>query len=392
MKICSSICEYNPFHLGHKKHLNYINEVLKPDYTVVIMSGNFTERGEPAILDKYTRASHAIKGGADIVIELPAIFSTANAEIFAKGGLKLINALPKPTQICFGVETDNPSELIETAKFLANENEDYKYYLKKHLDSGVSFAKAKYLALVDSNQKGVNPEFLSSPNNILGVEYVKAILQKNYDVQIKPILRQSDYNSCKLDKNLPSALAIRTAISEGKTKKTKNYLPHYVYEDLPKKLPNLDREILYSLLIKSKEDLIKISDLTEGLENKIKALIKDNYTLPSLIEKLKTKRYTQTRLNRIMISSLLNVEKDFIFKCLNESLYFKVLAINGNKKNVLSDLSKESKYPLITRKSDFNQLSGVAKECFLKDVEANDIYNLATNTKTNEYEMKTIIP
>lgn len=392
MKICSSICEYNPFHLGHKKHLNYINEVLKPDYTVIFMSGNFTERGEPAILDKYVRASHAIKGGADIVIELPTVFATANAEIFAKGGLKLINALPKPTQICFGVETNNTSALIETAKFLANENEEYKFYLKKHLDSGISFAKAKHLALIDCNHKGVDANFLSSPNNILGIEYVKAILQNDYDISIKPILRQSNYNCSELDGNLPSALAIRTAISKQKIRKTKNYLPHYVYKDLPKNLPNLDREILYSLLTKSKDDLTKISDLTEGLENKIKALIKDNFSVSELVEKLKTKRYTQTRLNRIMISALLNIEKDFIFNCLNDSLYFKVLAINGNKKSVLSDLAKESKYPLITRKSDFNNLSGIAKECFLKDVEANDIYNLATKNKTNEYEMKTIIP
>lgn len=390
MKICSAICEYNPLHLGHIKHLNYIKENLKPDYTVIFMSGNFTQRGEGAILDKYTRATHAIKAGADVVIELPTVFAVSNAEIFAKGGVKLINSLPKPNEICFGTETNDLNGLISTAKELAIESVDFKKVLKRELDKGEPLVKARITALEETSSGKVDLSFVNSPNNILALEYVKAILENNYDLSIKPIKREGDdYNQTKIQKNNPSALAIRTAIKNGKLSKTKNFVPYYVYKDLPKKLPSFDKEIIFSLLKQSKTDISKITDCSEGLENKIKALIKDNYTIEDLLFKLKSKRYTEARLKRILYSSMLNVTKDFTLDCLNSDLYLKVLAVNKSKETILSDLSS-SKYPLITRKSDVNKLSGTALDCFMKDVEANDIYNLITNNSTNEYEMKII--
>ena len=390
MKICSAICEYNPFHLGHLKHLNYIKENLNPDYTVIFMSGNFTQRGEGAILDKYTRAIHAIKAGADIVIELPTVFALSNAEIFAKGGVKLINSLPKPNDICFGTETNDLNGLISVAKELSIESDDFKKVLKRELDNGEPLVKARITALKESTNGNVDLSFVNSPNNILAIEYVKAILENNYDLSIKPIKREGDnYNSAKIQKDCPSALAIRQAIKDGKINKTKNFVPNFVYKDLPKTLPSFDKEIIFSLLKQSKTDISKITDCSEGLENKIKALIKDNYTLDDLLFKLKSKRYTEARLKRILYSSMLNITKDFTLKCLNSDLYLKVLAVNKNKENILSDLS-QSKYPLITRKSDVNKLSGVALDCFNKDIEANDIYNLVTNKTTNEFEMKII--
>ncbi len=390
MKICSAICEYNPLHLGHLKHLNYIKNSLSPDYTVIFMSGNFTQRGEGAILDKYTRATHAIKAGADIVIELPTVFAVSNAEIFAKGGVKLINSLPKPNEICFGTETNDLNGLISTAKELAIESDEFKKVLKRELDKGEPLVKARITALEETTNGDIDLSFVNSPNNILALEYVKAILENDYDLSIKPIKRDGDdYNQTKIQKNSPSALAIRTAIKDGKLNKTKNFLPHYVYKDLPKALPSFDKEIIFSLLKQSKTEISKITDCSEGLENKIKALIKDNYNLEDLLFKLKSKRYTEARLKRILYSAMLNITKDFTLNCLKSDLYLKVLAVNKDKENILSDLST-SKYPLITRKSDVNKLSGVAYDCFMKDVEANDIYNLVTNTNTNEYEMKII--
>ncbi len=390
MKICSAICEYNPLHLGHLRHLNHIKQNLRPDLTAVIMSGNFTQRGEGAVLDKYTRAIHAIKAGADIVIELPTVFALSNAEIFAKGGVKLINALPKPNEICFGTETDNLSSLISVAKLLSTESDDFKKVLKRELDKGEPLVKARATALSETAGSDVDATLLNYPNNILGIEYVKAILENDYDLAINHITRNGNgYNETKITKDLPSALAIRSAIESGKVKKVKKLVPPYVYSDLPNSLPSFDEEILFSLLNKSKEDISLITDCSEGLENKIKTLIKDNYTLSNLVSNLKTKRYTEARIKRILFSAMLGITKEFTLNCLNSDLYLKVLAINKDKQKVLSELSN-SKYPLITRKSDVNKLSGVAYECFMKDVFASDVYNMVTKNKTNEFEMKLV--
>ena len=386
MKICAIISEYNPLHIGHIRQINFIKENIKPDLIAVFLSGNFVERGEPAVIDKYTRATWAIKAGADVVFELPTVFATGNAEVFSKGALKLINSLPGEKVLCFGTETDNLQNLINIAKTMLIETEDYKKALKEELKLGQPFAKARYNSLAKTHPElDLTP--LLSPNNILAVEYIKAILQNNYDVSIKNILRDSDYNETKLIKNKPSALSIRTAIHSGNKSKCKAFVPKYVYSDLPKKLPDFSREIIYSLLKSDKETLKRLPDCSEGLENKIKALLKDNFNLNDLINKLKTKRYTETRLKRILLSSLLAIEQDFTKKCLKEKLYLKVLALSKEKNDVLSELSK-SKYPLIARKTDSFKLSGIQLDCFKKDVFANDIYSANTGIKMGEYEIR----
>ena len=354
------------------------------------MSGNFTQRGEGAILDKFTRATHAIKAGADIVIELPTVFAISNAEIFAKGGVKLINSMPKPNGICFGTETDNLNGLIEIAKLLSSESDDFKSVLKRELDSGEPLVKARVTALLETTNNKIDKSILDTPNNILGIEYVKAILENNYDLTISHLKREGDgYNQTKLKSEYPSALAIRTAIESGNLNSVNGFLPSCVYSDLPNKLPSFDKEIIFALHKLSKAEISAIMDCSEGLENKIKSAIKNSFTLSDLIANLKSKRYTETRLKRILFSAMLGITKEFTLECLNSDLYLKVLAINKEKQKVLSDLST-SKYPLITRKSDINKLSGTALKCFEKDVESNDIYNLVTNNKTNEYDMKII--
>ncbi len=388
MKISIIISEYNPLHLGHIRQINFIKETVKPDIIVAILSGNFVERGEPAIVDKFTRAKWAIMAGVDIVIELPTVFANGNAETFAKGALKLANSLPCEKILCFGTETKDKKQLIDIAKTMLIETEEYKKVLKEELKNGVSFAKARFNALEKTNPElDLSP--IKTPNNILGVEYIKAILQNNYDIQITTLKRDSDYNESKIIKKSPSALSIRNAILSGKKFKCKGSVPKFVYSDLPNKLPDFSREIIYSLLSNSKEALKNLPDVSEGLENKIKALVKDNFNIENLISKLKTKRYTETRLKRILISSLLGIDSSLVNKCLNDDLYLKVLAVNRQKTEILSKFSN-AKYPLITRKSDSLNLSGTAEECFKKDIFANDVYSAATNDKLNEYEMKLV--
>lgn len=388
MKISAIICEYNPFHNGHLYAINKIKNELNPDAVVCIMSGNFTQRGEAAILDKYTRAKHAVLSGADLAIELPAAFATAPAEIFAKGAVKLLASLNAETTLCFGMESGNKTSLFKTAAALSNETKEFKAAFKEELSHGASPAKAKYAALKkisENDTSGIDPELVSSPNNILAIEYARAIIEKNANFDVFVIERKgADYNDEELKKGEnPSAAAIRAAIKNGKLKSVKKFVPPYVYDDLPKSAPDADEMIFTSLLTRDKKELKEIFDCTEGLENRIKVLCKDNFDLNSLLEKLSTRRYTRTRLSRIALSALLGIKKEDVLKFLKSDLYLKMLALNARKTELLSALSPD--IPFITRKSDAGLLKGAAKKCFDLDVFAGDVYSHITKKHQNEF-------
>lgn len=389
MKLALTICEYNPFHNGHLYSINKIKEELNPDLVCVIMSGNFTERGEVAILNKFDRATHAVYAGADVVFELPTVFATATAEIFARGAIKLLSDLSGEKTLCFGVESGTKSALITTATALSSESKEFKQLLKSELDKGYSFACARQNALEKLNLENVDLNFTKTPNNILALEYAKAIIEGDYKIDLLPILRQgAGYKDKTFTNDSASAMAIRKAIEENNVKSIKNFVPNFVFEDLPDKLPDVSALTLYALNAIDKKQLKNVLDCTEGLENRIKAYLKDCLTLDELIQKLTTKRYTSARLRRIALSALLNVDEKFIRECLKTDLYLKVLAINKNSLEKISQI--KGNLPLIMRKSDVANLSKTALKCFEKDVFANDIYSVLTNNKTNEYYTKIV--
>ena len=390
MKICACIAEYNPFHLGHLKHIDYIKNELKAEKVIVVMSGNFTQRGECAVLDKFTRAKHAIIAGADAVIELPSVFAIGNAEVFAKGAIKVINSLGIVDGICFGIESGTKDEYLTLAQAMNNESKEFKRILKEKLDSGISLAKAKFETVKELNQDKFNPELISSPNNILALEYVKAILKSNSNIEICPMLRDGNHNDKTLKKKITSATSIRQALKEKGKKKVKKNVPKFVYSDL-KDYPNAFEKItLANVLTSSAEQLKAIPDCTEGLENRIKAFSKDNHTIENLIEKVSTKRYTSARIRRILTANLLGVTKALTDDCLNEKLYAKILAVNSDSKNMISQITKNATVPVLTRKSDVTSLSKTALKCFEIDVLANDLYSLVTDEKQNENKMDII--
>ena len=387
MKICCAVCEYNPLHNGHALHLGAARREISPDYTVIIMSGNFTQRGEIAVLDKFTRAKHAIMAGADAVFELPAVFATANAEIFAKGAVKLLRSLPGEKTLCFGCESGEKDDFLSAAKILSDESKEFKKALKTQLKEGVSLAKAKMNA-VETLGIGVDSELLKYPNNILGVEYSRAVYEWNADMDICPIPRKgAGYRDEELQSDLSSATAIRKALKEGKRRQIKSNVPKFVYTDLPKAAPNVDSLAFYSLLTNDKKKLKEILDCTEGLENRIKSCLKDSSSLDALKSKIVTKRYTAARVNRIITASLLGITESFIRKCLRSELYLNVLAVKEGREELLAEMRKNCEIPLITRKNDVKNLKGTALECFEKDVLANDIFNFVAGVKTNEYLM-----
>lgn len=384
MKIALTICEYNPFHNGHLYSINQIKRELSPDLLCVIMSGNFTERGEIAIANKYKRARHAITAGADVVFELPTVFATAPAEIFAKGAVKLLSTLRGEKTLCFGIEKGSKSGLIATATALSRESKEFKTLVKNQLKTGVSLARAKHEALAILNPPDIDLDFTETPNNILGLEYTKAIVEGGFKMDVLPIIRQgAGYKDKDTVGNLGSAMAIREAIKKDKLNSVKKLVPDYVFKDLPKKLPDHGQITLYSLMATPKKQLKQIIDCTEGLENRIKAYLKECLTLEELLDKLATKRYTNTRLQRIATASLLGITESFTRDCLKGKLYLKVLAVKKDSLQAVTHLLGDT--PFIMRKSDADKLEGVAKECFLKDAFANDVYSVITQEKNNEF-------
>ncbi len=383
MKVCACIAEYNPLHLGHLKHIDYIKNTLKAERIVVVMSGNFTQRGEPAILDKYTRARHAIIAGADAVIELPTVFATANAEIFAKGAVGIISSLNVADGLCFGVESGSEDEYIALARAMNDESKDFKRALKESLEKGISLAKAKFEAVKAVNFGNFNENLIAKPNNILGLEYTKALLKLDSPIGIYPMLRDGDHNDLTLKKGITSATSIRAALKAGLKKKLKKSVPPFVYKDLKEYPYAFDKIIMSAALTASREKLAEICDCTEGLENRIKALSKDNNTVDGLVEKVSTKRYTATRIRRILTANLLGINKDLVEDCLRSGLYARVLAVDANKKDIISAISEKSTIPVITRKSEATELRRAALKSFEIDTLATELYSLATQ-KTDD--------
>jgi predicted nucleotidyltransferase len=336
------------------------------------------------VLDKFTRARHAIISGADAVIELPTVFATANAETFAKGAINVINSLGCVDGLCFGVESGDKDEYTELAKALANETKDFKRALKDKLEQGVSLAKAKFLAVKEVYGDRFNENLVNSPNNVLGVEYTKALISLESKIQIYPMLRDGDHNDPTLKKGITSATSIRQILKTGKKKKLKKSVPPYVYKDLADYPFAFDKLCMAKLITTDAEDLKSIADCTEGLENRIKALSKDNRTVDALVEKVTTKRYPATRIRRILTANLLEITSDFVKDCLDSKLYAKILAVDEDKKEIISEIAENSQVPVLTRKSDAIALKKIARKCFEKDVLASDLYDLITDKKTNE--------
>lgn len=388
MKICAVISEYNPFHNGHKYLLDQARELSGADLLFVVMSGNFTQRGEAALLDKYTRAKHAVLAGTDAVIELPTLFATAPAELFAGGAVRLVASIPDATALAFGCEDDNATLLNNTAKILTDEPKSFKRSLKEKLKSGMSFVKARTETLSEMGVADV--DLLSKPNNILGFEYTKALARFGSSIRTIPVKRTgNEHNDDRLYENFTSASSIRANVfSEDKKtiKLLKSVMPDYAYADLANvKKTDFESLVMYSLHAASASDLRKIIGCTEGLENRMKALLKDTFDYRSLVDKMTSKRYTSSRLKRIMLSAFLDIPESLIRDCEENDLYLKVLALKkDDAERILSALSK-SEYPVITRKKDAEALRGRAKKCFEKDIYANDLFNFMTKTATNEY-------
>ena len=278
-KILGIISEYNPFHYGHLYHINESKKIINPDYTVAVMSGNFVERGDAAIIDKWSRAEMALNNGVDLVIELPLIYSISSAENFAMGSIKILDSLSMDTAISFGSECGNINILNSIAQVLCEEPKEYLSILNHELGSGISFPKAREHALLmylNDIRKFAN--VLSEPNNILGIEYLKAIQKQKAKLRATTIVRKgANYNDLDLKDKYSSASAIRHGLLNNID--IKPYIPESSYKILQDKiskneivygLKTFEQAIIYKLRTMSQEEIATLPDVTEGLENKIK--------------------------------------------------------------------------------------------------------------------------
>jgi len=362
MKICAIICEYNPLHYGHLYHIQKAKELSGCDAVMCIQAGNFTQRGEPAIVNKYVRSRMALEAGADIVVQIPTAYCCSSAEIFALAGVKIANSFENVTHLAFGCETENFELLKEIAKFFANEPKEYKEKLKKFLDLGDSLPVSRQKAMEEmmKEDKVVFSEItetlniLTKPNNILAIEYLKALYKTKS--KIEPIFTtrsNSDYNSADLNGKDSSATAIRTRLlTKKKINSIKKLVPSFTFELMKDELkefglPDLDLyNDLCSYVVKtsSENEIKNIYDVSEGIQNRFIESAKKFKDFNELLLDVKTKRYTYTRLKRIVLRLILKIDKDIVSSIykMDKLPFVKVLAFNAAKKELLSNVDADT--------------------------------------------------
>lgn len=389
-KVLGIIAEYNPFHNGHSYHLEQAKKLTGSSYTVAVISGNFTQRGSTALIDKWSRAEIALNCGVDLVLELPTLYATSSAENFADGAVKILNSLKVVDYLAFGAETSDMDLLEPIADVLYKEPKAYKMLLANELKKGVSFPKARENALMlylGDIRKYLN--VLSSPNNILGLEYMKSL--KKYNSIIKPVAItrfEAGYNDISYSGNIASATAIRNIIKNGNFKVLRKLVPAPSYGILMDNIkqghiiPDLsvfERQIIYNLRKMSLSEISELPDVTEGLENSIKKVANSCNTVNEFLNLIKSKRYTSTRLQRILIYSLLGITKKDMALSKKVNPYIRVLGFNKRGKFLISEIAKANpKLDIITSVKRFIDTSSNKnlKSVLEKDIWATNVYSI----------------
>ena len=389
-KVLGIVCEYNPFHNGHLYHLEQSKRMTGSNYTVAVMSGNFTQRGSTSLIDKWSKAEAAINCGVDLVIELPVLYATSSAENFAEGAIKILDSLKVVDYISFGAETSDTDVLTTFADILYKEPKKYKTLLSHELGKGLSYPKARENALLmylNDIRKYVN--VLSSPNNILGIEYIKAL--KKYKSNIMPISIarfESGYHDTGYTSNIASATAVRNIVKNGGFDILKRLLPAPSYGILMNNIkqghivPDLsvfEKQIIYNLRKMDVTEIAELPDVSEGLEFAIKKAANSCNSIVEFLNIIKSKRYTSTRIQRILLYSLLGITKKDMALSRKQYPYIRVLGLNNRGKFLISEIAKANpKLEIITSVKRFvdNNSNKNLKLMLEKDIWATDVYTV----------------
>lgn len=406
MKAVGLVTEYNPFHNGHLYHLNKAMELTGADISVAVMSGDFVQRGEPAVLDKYTRTSMALNSGVNLVVELPVNYAVSSAENFAAGALKVLDYI-KADSIAFGSESGNIERLSKLAHILCD-NEDTLYKeISKYTANGISYAAARQKVVEKLTDKDT-AAMLTSSNNILAVEYLKAIIKNNYAIKPYTVQRQGDaYNDTDIRSDYASATALRGNLKADNISK---YIPvkaglilssntNYIYpDDITEALFTRLLDILFASSYDKNvfiENVMKYPDVNKEIAGRLyksamdmitrtvphRAGSKDNeaFSFGSLCEHIKTKEVPLSRIKRALVRITLGLDKKHMEKYTNEP-YIRVLGFDKKGQEYLSYIRKTVEVPLITKTADY-------KEMLLDDIHAANIYNMIAAGKYGVKEL-----
>lgn len=377
MKIVGLIAEYNPFHNGHKYHIEKAKELTGADAAVVVMSGDFVQRGAPALMPKHLRTRCALLSGASMVIELPVCYATASAEYFAMGAVSLLDKLGIVDSICFGSECGDIEILEEIAHILVEEPEEYQTALKKALKSGLSFPLARQKALEQYS------EILSQPNNILGIEYLKALIKLQSHMKAHTIRRMgADYHDTSIEGCVCSATAIRNNIES--FPKLQEQIPENAYALMqefygtryPIESNNFSLLLKAKLLTETSDSLGRYADVSEELANRVMRRCNDFLNLEQFCNLLKTKELTYSRISRALFHILLGITQNDmnVYQKEGYNFYARVLGFREEYTSLLTDIKKKSQLPLITRPSQSSSFTGRGKNMFRTDLYASDLY------------------
>lgn len=377
MNVVGIIAEYNPFHEGHAYQIQKAKEQYGAEFAVVVMNGDFVQRGEPAIFDKYTRTKEALLGGADLIFELPVRFGLSSAGDFAMGGVLALNALPFVTHLCFGTETGDLTPLLQAATFLCDEPDSYRTRVKHFVKQGILYPKARSLAL--AAESGLPTETWDSPNNILGLEYCVALQKLHSKIKPFTIRREGQGyhdNDTPALSDFPSATFLREKIRKAGEK-----------ENLS--LSDFSSLIGYSLL--TAKDLCRIKDITPDLSDRIRNELPKYREINEFVKTIKNPSLTTGRIKRSFFQCLFDIEKE-------EPVmpYLRVLGMKKEASSLLSQKENASCQILTKLAFDVPKMDDTAKKLFAKDLLASDLYRQVfchkyNQTLPNEYQHSPIV-
>ena len=353
-KVVGIIAEYNPFHNGHSYHIQNTKAQTGADFVVAVMTGNFTQRGNTSVINKWEKTKMALNGDADLVIELPTIYSVSSAENFANGAVKILNELGIVDTISFGMEADDVSTLNNIANVLVNEPPEYKTILEHELGKGNSFPKARENALMMYlNDIKRYANVVKGSNNILAIEYLKALKKQKSSIVPFGVKREKVYyNSTKIIDEYASATGIRNLLLHNQLEEVRKVMPSKSYSILLNNLRQgtyvldiiaYNDEIIYKLRSMTVKQIANLPDVSEGLEYLIKEVSNKTNNLIELINGIKSKRYTQTRIQRILLYALLGITKKDMEMSKKITPYIRVLGCSEKGKILLSQINSKAK-------------------------------------------------
>lgn len=397
MKVAGIIAEYNPFHNGHSYHINKVKEITKADYIVVVMSGDFTQRGIPALMNKHTRAKMALKAGADLVLELPTYYATGSAEYFASGAIALLDKIGITDTICFGSECGDIQILNDIADILLHEDKKLSEAITDRLRLGISYPLARAEAIGEIIPDSyAHVEAMHSPNNILGFEYIKALKCRNSSITPCTNLRMgAGYHDRMISENMSSALSIRQSLLENNAlEMIESSVPDYVYTSMQKHFQrtfpiyndDISFILKYKLLLDEPNGYADYVDISDDFSAKITKNLKNYRNYSQFCDLLKSKDITHARVSRCLLHILLNHRKDTLQKYIENDyiFYARILGLRKDSNEVLSALKEKTTVPVISKLANAKKmLSPIGAEMLADDIRASHIYDSIISEKFN---------